>query len=158
MKPWKIVLASDHAGLALKEHLEAFLRQAGCQVVDVGTHTTDSCDYPDFAAEAGRRLAAGEFERGIFVCGTGLGIALAANKIPGVRAVPCPSEYTVELTRRHNDANVLCLGGWTIGTRLAEVLVNRFLETPFEGGRHARRVDKIKRLEAAASSHEPEGP
>lgn len=149
MKPWKVVLASDHAGLALKRHLQAFLEKEGCKVADVGTHTPDSCDYPDFAAEAGRRLAAGEFERGIFICGTGTGIAISANKIAGIRAAPCTHEFLAEMSRKHNDANVLCLGERIVAPGLAEILARRFLEAEFEGGRHARRVDKIKQLERA---------
>jgi len=147
MKSWRIVMASDHAGLALKLHLRGVLEKQDHQVVDVGTHTEASCDYPDFAAEAGRRLAAGEFERGIFVCGTGVGISISANKIPGLRAVTATSELVVELSRKHNDANVLCLGGRILGETLAEALVRRFLETDFDGGRHALRLEKIRRLE-----------
>jgi ribose 5-phosphate isomerase B len=152
MKAWKIVMASDHAGLALKCHLREFLEKQGCSVVDVGTHTEASCDYPDFAAEAGRRLAAGEFERGVFVCGTGVGISMAANKIPGLRAVATTSELVAELSRKHNDANVLCLGGRIVGETLAEALVCRFLETGFEGGRHSLRVEKIMRLEGGCKA------
>lgn len=152
MKAWKIVMASDHAGLALKRHVRAFLEKQGCTVVDVGTHTEASCDYPDYAVEAGRRLAAGEFERGVFVCGTGVGISLAANKIPGLRAVATTSELVTELSRKHNDANVLCLGGRILGEALAEALVTRFLETGFEGGRHSVRLDKIRRLEGGCGT------
>ncbi len=147
MKAWKVVMASDHAGWALKRQLLAFLEAQGCSVTDVGTHSEEPCDYPDFAVEAGRRLAAGEFERGVFCCGTGAGISLTANKIAGLRAVATTSEIVAELARRHNDANVLCLGGRIIGKTLAEVLVRRFLETDFEGGRHAVRLEKVKRLE-----------
>lgn len=149
MQPKKIVMASDHAGLALKRHLQAFLEKEGCTVVDVGTHTTDSCDYPDYAAAAGRRLAAGEFELGVFVCGSGIGISISANKIPGIRAAACAHEYLAEMSRRHNNANVLCLGERVVAFGLAEVLVRRFVETEFEGGRHQRRVDKIGQLERA---------
>lgn len=147
MTKLKIVLASDHAGLALKLHLKAFLEKQGCSIVDVGTHTPDSTDYPDYAAEAGRRLAKGEFDRGVFICGTGTGIAIAANKIPGIRAAACTHEFLAEMSRRHNDANVLCLGERIVAPGLAELLVQRFLESEFEGGRHARRVDKVKQLE-----------
>jgi len=149
MQPKKIVMASDHAGLALKRHLQDFLEKEGCMVVDAGTHTTDSCDYPDYAAAAGRRLAAGEFELGVFVCGSGIGISIAANKIPGIRAAVCTHEYLAEMSRRHNNANVLCLGERVVALGLAEVLVRRFVETEFEGGRHQRRVDKIGQLEQA---------
>lgn len=149
MKPWKIVLASDHAGLALKRHLRVFLEKEGCVVADVGAHTAESCDYPDFAAAGARRLAAGEFELGVFVCGSGVGIAIAANKIPGIRAAACSLEYLAEMARRHNDANVLCLGERVVAPALAEQIARRFLESEFEGGRHARRVDKIRKLERA---------
>jgi ribose 5-phosphate isomerase B len=152
MKAWKIVMASDHAGLALKLYLRGVLEKRGCTVVDVGTHTEASCDYPDYAAEAGRRLAAGEFERGVFVCGTGVGVSISANKIPGLRAVTATSELVVELSRKHNDANVLCLGKWILGETLAEALVCRFLETGFEEGRHLLRLAKIRRLESDCKS------
>lgn len=152
MKPWKVVMASDHAGLTLKRHLLEFLKQEGCSVEDVGTHTADSCDYPDFAAEGARRLAAGEFERGVFVCGSGVGIAMAANKVPGIRASACTLELLAELTRKDNDANVLCLGERIVAPAFAEAITRRFLETEFAGGRHARRVDKIRQLERAAGS------
>jgi len=147
MKAWKIVMASDHAGWALKRHLRAVLEAQGSSVTDVGTQNERSCDYPDFAAAAGRRLAAGEFDRGVFCCGTGVGISLAANKIGGLRAVSTTSELVIELARKHNDVNVLCLGGRIVGQALAEALVQRFLETDFEGGRHAVRLEKIRRLE-----------
>jgi len=147
MKAWRIVMASDHAGFAMKRQMAAFLEAAGCSVTDVGTKDEVSCDYPDFASEAGQRLAAGEFERGVFCCGTGVGISIAANKIKGVRAVAPTSELVTELARKHNDANVLCLGGRIVGVALAEALVLRFLETDFEGGRHAVRLGKIGRLE-----------
>ncbi|MCW8130437.1 MAG: ribose 5-phosphate isomerase B [Planctomycetota bacterium] len=147
MSNLKIVMASDHAGLALKQHLKPLLEKQGYAVADVGTHTPESTDYPDYAAEAGRRLAKGEFDRGIFICGTGTGIAIAANKIPGIRAAACTHEFLAEMSRRHNDANVLCLGERIVAPGLAEVLVQRFLATEFEGGRHARRVDKVKQLD-----------
>jgi ribose 5-phosphate isomerase B len=143
----KIVTAADHAGYALKEHLRQFLGQQGYTVVDAGTHSPESCDYPDWAAAGARELSEGRCSCGVFVCGTGLGMALAANKVAGVRAAKCDSEWEAELARRHNHANVVCLGGWTTGPRLAERIVLRFLQSEFEGGRHARRVDKIKALE-----------
>ena len=150
MKRRRIVVASDHAGFALKEHLRLFLLRAGCAVVDVGTHDAKSCDYPDYAAAAARCVKAGEAELGVLVCGTGMGMSVAANKVPGIRAALCGSEFMAELARRHNDANIICLGGWIQGPRLAEVIVRRFLETDFEGGRHRRRVAKIRALERPA--------
>jgi ribose 5-phosphate isomerase B len=147
MKAWKVVVGSDHAGRELKEHVKRFLEARGCVVEDVGTHSAARCDYPDYAAAAARRVAAGRCARGVLVCGTGVGVSLAANKVRGIRAAPCSNEYVAEMARRHNDANVLCLGARVVGAGLAEALVRRFLETPFEGGRHARRVAKIKALE-----------
>lgn len=149
MKAWKIVLASDHAGFNLKTHLADFLKGLGCEVTDAGTHSPAPCDYPDFAAQAGRRLADGEFERGVFVCGTGGGIAMAANKIPGVRAAACHLEYAAQMARAHNDANVLCLGGRVAAPELAEAIVLRFLQTEYEGGRHDARLRKLARLDGS---------
>lgn len=147
MKPLRIVMASDHAGLDLKRYVADFLKKEGCSVTDVGTHTADSCDYPDFALDGARRLAAGEFDFGVFVCGTGMGVCITANKVKGIRAAPCTLELMAEMARRHNDANIVCLGGRLVGLGLAEAITRRFLETEFEGGRHARRVDKIKALD-----------
>jgi len=147
MKPWRIVMGSDHAGLELKLKLKEFLQKQGCSVEDVGTHTQDSCDYPDYAVAAGKRLVAGEFDFGVLVCGSGLGISIAANKVPGVRAIPCTLEYLAEMGRRHNNANIVCLGARVVGIDLAEAIVKRFLENDFEGGRHQRRIDKIKALD-----------
>ncbi len=139
-----ILVASDHAGYALKREIVAHLEGAGREVRDLGTHGTASVDYPDFAHELAARLAAGEAERGILICGTGIGMSIAANRHPGVRAALCHDAYTAEMARRHNDANVLCLGGRVVGVGVALQIVDVFLEAEFEGGRHGRRVRKME--------------
>ncbi|MHC4248834.1 MAG: ribose 5-phosphate isomerase B [Planctomycetota bacterium] len=143
VKTMKIAVGSDHAGFALKEHVRAHVEAAGHDVADVGTFSAESVDYPDFAAKVALAVVRGEAERGILVCGTGLGVSMTANRFRGVRAAPCTGEFAAEMTRRHNDANVLCLGGRLVTKELAERIVDVFLSTPFEGGRHARRVAKI---------------
>lgn len=117
-------------------------------MVDAGTDSPESTDYPDYAARVARMVAAGETERGLLVCGTGVGMAMAANKVPGVRAACCNELYLAKMARAHNDANVLTLAGRVVAVELAEEIVRTFLETPFEGGRHSRRLEKIARLEA----------
>ena len=143
----KIAIAADHAGFVLKEKLRQQLAQDGHEVVDFGPNTAESCDYPDFAQPVGRDVAAGRSDRGILVCSTGIGMAMAANKISGVRAAPAQSEDEVRMTREHNDANVLTLGAKYLDEDRALDLVHTFLSTEFEGGRHARRVAKIAQLE-----------
>ncbi|MCM2270163.1 MAG: ribose 5-phosphate isomerase B [Thermoanaerobaculia bacterium] len=139
----RIALAADHAGFELKEHLAATLRQQGHEVADFGTHDRQSTDYPDWAARVARAVAQGEAERGLLVCGTGTGMAMAANRQRGVRAVATGDLVTVRLARRHNDANVLALGARLVAPPLAEELLAGFLATPFEGGRHQGRVSKL---------------
>lgn len=139
----RIALAADHAGFDLKEHLEAHLRQAGHDVADLGTHDRESTDYPDWASRVAAAMTAGEAERGLLVCGSGTGMAMAANRHRGVRAVATGDLVTVQLARRHNDANVLALGSRLVAPPLAEVLLEAFLATPFDGGRHQRRVGKL---------------
>jgi ribose 5-phosphate isomerase B len=143
----KIAIAADHAGFALKEKLRSRLQNEGHEVVDFGTASPESCDYPDFAQAVGREVAGARVDRGILVCSTGIGMAIAANKISGVRAAPGQSESEVKLTREHNDANILTLGAKYIDEEHAAGLVHTFLETEFQGGRHARRVAKIAQLE-----------
>lgn len=143
----KISLGADHAGFALKEHLRDALAKAGHQVFDLGTHSTASVDYPDYAAAVGREVASGTADRGILVCGSGVGMSIAANKIDGVRAALGVSPEEVALSRQHNDANILTLGARFTGTAEADELVRIFLETGFDGGRHERRVEKISQLE-----------
>ena len=139
----KISIGSDHAGFALKEHLRAHIEAAGHEVADAGTCSMESVDYPDFAAKVALAVARGEAECGMIVCGTGLGVAMTANRVRGVRAAPCTGQFAAEMTRRHNDANVLCLGERLVTKEVAERIVDVFLATPFEGGRHISRVAKI---------------
>jgi ribose 5-phosphate isomerase B len=143
----KISIGADHAGFLLKEQLRRKLLADGHQVTDRGTGSEESCDYPQFAAAVGRDVAGGSAERGVLVCGSGVGMSIAANKISGVRAAVASTEDQVRLTRAHNDANVLTFGSRTVDGPAAERMVDAFLEAPFEGGRHAKRVDLITRLE-----------
>lgn len=142
-----IAIGSDHGGFHLKEEIKKRLSELGYEYRDYGTDSGESCDYPDFAAAVGNAVALGECERGILVCGTGIGVSISANKIHGVRAALCGDCFSAEMSRRHNDANILCLGERVTGTGLALKIVETYLETPFEGGRHARRVGKIMELE-----------
>jgi ribose 5-phosphate isomerase B len=144
----RVLMAGDHAGYELRQFLIGRLRGLGHDVVDLGSSSgSEPCDYPDFTVPAAQRVAAGE-GLGILVCGTGMGVAIVANKVPGVRAARCTDTFSARMARAHNDANVLCLGGWISGRGLAEDMVRAFLETPFEGGRHQRRVEKIAALDA----------
>ena len=143
----KVILGSDHAGFPAKQALAAALKKMGHSVVDAGTDSADSVDYPDFAAQVGHAVADAEAERGILICGTGIGMAMAANKIPGIRAAVVTDAFTAEMSRRHNDANVLAMGARVHSIEKMQELARIFLETPFEGGRHAGRVEKIKKLE-----------
>lgn len=144
----KIALASDHGGLALKNEIVKYLKENGHETVDFGTTTFDSCDYPDFALRAAEAVARGECEKGVFVCTTGIGISIAANKVPGIRCALCTDPYLAKMTREHNDANVLALGGGFIGVNLALETVRTFLSTPFSGeAKHQRRIDKISEIE-----------
>lgn len=143
----KIAIAADHAGFALKEQLRRQLTGDGHEVLDFGTNSPESCDYPDFAQTVGHEVAQGRADRGILVCSTGIGMAMAANKLAGVRAAPAQSDDEVKFTREHNDANVLTLGAKYMDEKRALDLIHIFLETEFAGGRHARRVAKIAQLE-----------
>ena len=147
----KIAIAADHAGFALKEKLRQKLTHDGHEVVDFGPNSSESVDYPDFAQPVGRDVAQGRADRGILVCSTGIGMAMAANKIVGVRAAPAQSEDEVRMTREHNDANVLTLGAKYLDEDHASGLIDIFLKTEFTGGRHARRVAKIAQLEQGRS-------
>ena len=142
-----LALGSDHGGYALKREIIKHLENRGIKYSDFGSHTEDSCDYPVYAEAVGRAVSSGECERGIIICGTGIGISIAANKIKGVRAALCSDSYSAELCRQHNDANILALGARVIGPGLAMKIVDTFLSTEFEGGRHARRVGLISKLE-----------
>ncbi|MEG1896350.1 MAG: ribose 5-phosphate isomerase B [Oscillospiraceae bacterium] len=142
-----IVLAADHGGYELKEAVKKHLEDKGVSFIDVGTYSTQSVDYPDIAKLGCDKITKGECDKGLFFCGTGVGISIAANKIKGIRACCCSDCFSAKYTRLHNDANVLCMGGRVVGTGLACELVDLFLETEFEGGRHAVRVGKITALE-----------
>ncbi len=143
----RIAIANDHRGHQLKEKIVALLHSMNHEVANLGTDSTESVDYPDFAALVAEQISRGDAERGILICGTGVGMCIAANKYPGVRAAPCGDEVTAELSRRHNNLNVLCLSGDMLSPRTAERIVETWLTTEFEAGRHERRLDKIKRLE-----------
>ena len=143
----KIAIAADHAGFALKEKLREKLAEEGHQVVDFGTGSTESCDYPDFARPVAHEVSLGLCDRGILVCSTGIGMAMAANKVSGVRAAPAQSADEVRLAREHNDANILTLGAKYLDEPRALELIELFLHTEFAGGRHARRIAKIAQLE-----------
>lgn len=142
----KIAIGSDHAGFELKEKIKGLLTELGYEVLDLGCHDTDSVDYPLYGAKVARAVAQGEVERGVLVCGTGLGMSMVANRFPGVRAALCHELFTARMARLHNDANILVLGGRVLGDVLALEMVKLFLETPFEGGRHQRRVEMIENV------------
>lgn len=143
----KIALACDHGGLNLKQAVKRHLEELGHQVADFGTHTAESCDYPDYAAEAARAVADGRCQMGIVICTTGIGVSIAANKIHGVRCALVSDLMSARLTRQHNDANMMALGAGVVGEKLALELTDAFLAASFEGGRHARRVAKLMALE-----------
>ena len=145
----RIALGADHAGFELKQKIKTVLQQQGFQVDDRGTLSTDSVDYPDFARAVGEEVARRQADRGILVCGSGIGMAMAANKVPGVRAANVTSEYEAQMSREHNDANVLALGARILDEATALKIVDRWLQTEFAGGRHQRRVDKIAEIERA---------
>ena len=143
----RIALAADHGGYELKEAVKQHLTEAGIEVVDFGTNSTESVDYPDMAVPACEAVVSGSCRAALLFCGTGVGMSMAANKVKGIRACCCSDSFSAEFTRRHNDANALCLGGRVVGAGLACTLVDIFLSTPYEGGRHARRVAKLTALE-----------
>jgi len=143
----RIAVGSDHRGAAMRARIAGLLVSLGHEVVDAGTSDGRSVDYPDIAAAVARRVSVSEVERGILICGTGLGVSIAANKFPGVRAAPCHDELTADLSRRHNNLNVLCLSGDILGDEQMGRLVEIWLTTEFEGGRHARRLAKIAAME-----------
>lgn len=143
----KIAIGADHAGLELKDKIKHELQRQGLQVEDQGTLSTESVDYPDFARKVGEAVAGKQADMGILVCGSGIGMAIAANKVPGVRAANVCSEYEAQLSREHNNANVLALGARILNPSEALKIVDKWLHTPFAGGRHQRRVDKIAQIE-----------
>lgn len=139
-----IAVASDHAGYELKEKIKAYLIDNGFAIEDFGTNSTESCDYPVFAKELCQAVQSGKCEKGILVCGTGIGMSMVANKQKGIRAAACSDYFSAKFTRMHNDANVLCLGARVIGEGLACELVDVFIKTDFEGGKHQRRIDMFE--------------
>lgn len=143
----RIAIGSDHAGFQLKKQLKVFLKDLGVIVQDCGVDTEDSADYPDIAVLVAENIAQGDCERGILICGTGIGMAMTANKIPGIRAALCHDLFTAQAAREHNDANILVLGGRVLDSRLASEIVKVWLQAEFAGGRHARRLEKIRLLE-----------
>ena len=143
----KIALAADHAGFALKEQVGEYLRTKGLEVEDLGPTSTEPVDYPDFAEKVATRVAAKQADYGVLVCGTGLGMMLAANKVPGIRAVPANDTLSARMAREHNDANVLTMGGRMIDEATMRKIVDTWLSTPFAGGRHERRIEKIQAID-----------
>ncbi len=143
----RVAVGNDHRGVAIKHKVLETLTRLGHEVVDVGTHTGESVDYPDIAADVARQVGAGQVDRGVLICGTGLGMCIAANKVPNVRAAACHDDLTAEMSRRHNDLNVLCLSADLLGERLVDRMVEIWMKTDFDAGRHARRIEKISALE-----------
>ena len=143
----KIGIGSDHAAFAMKEEIKDYLRELGHEVTDYGTYSTASCDYPVYGERVALAIKAGEVERGILICGTGVGISLAANKVKGIRAAVCSEPYTAQMTVRHNDAQIVAFGARVIGIDTAKMIVDAFLDAKFEGGRHKRRVDLLTDIE-----------
>lgn len=143
----KIAIASDHGGFRLKEEIKKFLDELDMNYSDFGTFSEASVDYPDFALEVAERVRTGEYERGILVCGTGIGISIAANKVPGIRAALCHDTFSAQATREHNDSNILALGERVLGFGIARDIVKIWLTTPFGGDRHLRRLKKIEEIE-----------
>ena len=144
----KIGIANDHAALEMKKDIIAYLESKGHEIVDYGTDSTESTDYPIWGEKVANAVASGEVEKGIAICGTGLGISLACNKVNGIRACVCSEPYTAKYSRLHNNCNIICFGARVIGIEMAKMIVDEFFETEFEGGRHQRRVDMIMDIEA----------
>jgi ribose 5-phosphate isomerase B len=142
-----IAIGCDHAGFALKELIKGYLNDLKCEISDYGAFSDASVDYPDYAAQVARKISSGEFSRGILICGTGIGMSMAANRLAGVRAALCNDLFSAIMSRRHNNANILVMGGRVIGPELAKEIVRAWIETPFEGGRHQKRIDKIDCIE-----------
>lgn len=142
-----LAIGSDHGGYELKEEIKKYLEEHQIEYRDFGTYSTASVDYPDIAYPVAQAVAGGECEKGILCCGTGIGISMAANKVKGIRAACCSDCFSAKLTRQHNDANILCMGGRVVGVGKALMMVDLFLNTPYEGGRHQNRIDKLMELE-----------
>lgn len=143
----KIVIGNDHTALEMKEEIRAYMESKGYEVIDVGTNGHESCDYPEFGEKVGRAVAAGEADYGIAICGTGIGIGIAAGKVKGVRVCTCSEPYSARLSRMHNDTNVLTFGARVIGVEMAKMIVDEWLDNSYEGGRHKRRVDQLMEIE-----------
>jgi ribose 5-phosphate isomerase B len=143
----RIAIGTDHRGFAIRSKIIALVKKLGHEAIDVGAASGEAVDYPDVAAEVAHKVQRGEVDRGILICGTGLGMCIAANKVVGVRAAPCHDDTTAQMSRRHNDANILCLSADLLGERLIDRMIESWLNTPFDGGRHARRLEKITALE-----------
>jgi len=149
----KIAIGSDHAGFGLKEDILGLLKGLDIDIIDCGTNTMESVDYPDFGARVSELVSSGEVERGMLICGTGLGMSMVANKYPNVRAALCNDLFSAKMSRMHNDANILVMGGRVIGKDLAAEIVKVWLSTPFEGERHLKRLNKIKKIEEKLNTH-----
>ena len=143
----KIAIGNDHVALAMKHHIVKYLKEKGHELVDMGTDSTERCDYPLYGKKVADAVACGECDRGILICGTGIGISLAANKVKGIRAAVCSEAYSARLTRQHNDANIIAFGARVVGEATAEMIVDEFINTEYEGGRHQRRIDMITAIE-----------
>ncbi len=152
----RIAIGSDHRGCAIRPHVVELIQSMGHEVIDCGAKEDEPVDYPDIAEVVGKMVASGEVDRGILICGTGIGMSIAANKIPGVRAAPCHDDLTAEMSRRHNDLNVLCFSADLLGKRLIERMIDIWINSPFEGGKHARRVERISQIEREINQ-EPAG-
>jgi len=151
----KIAIGCDHAGLELKNEIIKLLSGLGIDCIDYGTNTPESVDYPDFGEKVSGAVSSGEIERGILICGTGIGMSIVANKFPGIRASLCNDLFTAQMSRRHNDANVLVIGGRIVGKDLAKEIVRTWVNTPFDGSRHVNRLKKITLIEDRLRKHEP---
>ena len=143
----KIVMGNDHSAVEMKKEIKAYVEGKGFQVIDFGTDSTESCDYPIYGEKVGRAVVSGEADLGILICGTGVGISLAANKVKGVRACVCSEPFSAKLSRQHNNTNILAFGARVVGVELAKMIVDEWLGAKFEGGRHQRRVDQIMEIE-----------
>lgn len=157
MASFQLAVGCDHAGLNLKNHLVQWLQSQGHRVNDFGVYTNQSMDYPDIAATVAHAVASGDYPRGILICGSGIGVSIAANKVAGIRAVPCQDIISARLSRQHNDTNVLTLGERLTTSMVAEEIVTVWLETEFQAGRHCQRVEKISALESPLTSQEING-
>ena len=143
----KIAIGNDHVAVELKNHITKYVEAKGYEVVNFGTDSSESCDYPIYGEKVARAVASGECDLGILICGTGIGISLAANKVKGIRAAVCSEPYSARLTRQHNNANIIAFGARVVGQAMAEMIVDEFLDAEYEGGRHQRRVDMITAIE-----------